>query len=103
VPTGLLRDMENLIEPAFILEIQPALHPTPRNKGLNTNSQLTALFYTVAFTADLREDIAGEWSMGKMVGHSTTALVSAQRTESCFTGQFSRNCVELSVKYGLWT
>lgn len=54
------RTLEKLIEPASILEIQPTLHPTPRNRGLNTNSQLAALFYTVAFTADRKEEIPGE-------------------------------------------
>lgn len=54
------RTLEKLIEPASILEIQPTLRPTPRNRGLNTNSQLAALFYTVAFTADRKEEIPGE-------------------------------------------
>lgn len=52
------RTREKLIEPASILETQPTLHPAPRNQGLNTNSQLTALFYTVAFTANRMEEIA---------------------------------------------
>lgn len=49
--------LEKLIEPAFILETQPALHTTPRNEGLNTNSQFTTLFYTLAFTANRTEEI----------------------------------------------
>lgn len=94
MPTELLQDMGKLIEPASVLETQPTLHPTPRNKGLNTNSQLAARFYTVAFTAGCKEEIPGEtkflgkWSRGKMVSHGITAVVSGERSGSCFAANF---------------
>lgn len=58
------RTLEKLIESASILEMQPTLHPTPRNKGLNTNLKLTALFYSVTFIADSKGEIPGDVERG---------------------------------------